>query len=142
MPHSLRRAFVVPGGVAPPRPCPFNYYASSARLARHENSLADRVSYLWDRTLALSRRYANYDLSLSLCYRPVNIFRTAVRASAFSGGSPIEILAQRSYGGNARPMSIPSLSSNSANSACGMPASKKTKLPLDAVAGAFNSLNR
>src|ERR1700737_3904868 len=38
-----------PGGVAPPRHS--TRYASSARLARHENSLADRARYLWDRTL-------------------------------------------------------------------------------------------
>src|ERR1700688_1842360 len=37
-----------PGGVAPPRHSA--RYASSARLARHENSLADRARYLWDRT--------------------------------------------------------------------------------------------
>src|SRR3982074_3443232 len=38
-----------PGGVAPPRHSA--RYASSARLARHENSRADRARYLWDRTL-------------------------------------------------------------------------------------------
>jgi hypothetical protein len=38
-----------PGGVAPPRHSA--RYVSSARLARHENSLADRARYLWDRTL-------------------------------------------------------------------------------------------
>src|SRR6202011_5898016 len=30
---------------------PVILYASSARLAQHENSLADRARYLWDRTL-------------------------------------------------------------------------------------------
>src|SRR5579863_1899467 len=38
-----------PGGVAPPRHSA--RYASSARLARHENPRADRASYWWDRTL-------------------------------------------------------------------------------------------
>ena len=40
-----------PGGVAPPCPCPVYISASSARLARHENSRADRARYLRDRTL-------------------------------------------------------------------------------------------
>ena len=38
-------------GVAPPCPCPVYISASSARLAPHENSLADRARYLRDRTL-------------------------------------------------------------------------------------------
>jgi hypothetical protein len=38
-----------PGGVAPP--CHSARYGSSARLARHENSLADRARYLRDRIL-------------------------------------------------------------------------------------------
>src|SRR5882672_8443048 len=51
-----------PGGVAPPRHSA--HYASSARLARHENPQADRVSYLWDRTLAVHRPSAALDCRL------------------------------------------------------------------------------
>src|SRR6202030_2894101 len=46
------------GGVAPPRHSA--HYASSARLARHENPRADRASYWWDRTLA--RRFVTFDI--------------------------------------------------------------------------------
>src|ERR1700730_16886428 len=42
---------LAPGGVAPPRHSA--HYASSARLARHENPRADRASDLWDRTLVI-----------------------------------------------------------------------------------------
>jgi len=53
----------------------------------------------------------------------------------------MEILAQRSYGGKARPISTPSRRSDAAKSTCGIPASKNTKLPADMVKFTFNSRN-
>ena len=59
--------------------------------------------------------------------------RAAARAMAFSWGNPIDILAQRSYGGKAWPIATPSFNKAAANSAFGMPVSKNTKLPRDGV---------
>src|SRR6202035_5699185 len=80
-----------------------------------------------------SRREPHADLT--------SVRRTAARAREFSWGSPIDIRAHRSYGEKARPIATPSFNRAAANSASGMPVSKKTKLPPDGVNFNFRSWN-